>query len=168
MLLCICLWRTSLVVVHYYCGWISIWVGVNDGVIRARVRECSLKDCCVLLQRWDVIIIKLFCIVMVVKVEDDNDNNVALEAIAVLLEEVARMVRQLKCRKPPASKGNVLRVGCHVKVVCSQGKYMGRTGKVVSQKGSMFWNVRLDASCKDPERLVFKMDSSLRAMEPNE
>jgi hypothetical protein len=33
---------------------------------------------------------------MVVKMEDDKDNNAALEAIAVLLEEVAHMVRQLK------------------------------------------------------------------------
>jgi uncharacterized protein (DUF885 family) len=105
---------------------------------------------------------------MVVKVEDDDDNNAALEAIAVMLEEVARMVRQLKRRKPAASKGNVLRVGCRVKVVCSQGKYMGRTGEVVSRRGSMFWNVRLDASRGDPERLVFKMDLSLRAIEPNE
>jgi uncharacterized protein (DUF885 family) len=110
----------------------------------------------------------IVCIVMVVKVEDDDDNNAALEAIAVLLEEVARMVRQLKRRKPAASQGNVLRVGCRVKVVCSQGKYMGRTGEVVSRRGSMFWNVRLDASRDDPERLVFKMDSSLKAMEPNE
>jgi hypothetical protein len=46
---------------------------------------------------------------------------------------------------------------------------MGRTGEVVSRRGSMFWrNVKLDASREDPERLVFKMDLSLRAMEPNE
>jgi hypothetical protein len=44
---------------------------------------------------------------------------------------------------------------------------MGRTGEVVSRRGSMFWNMRLDTSHKDPKRLVFKMDSSLRAMEPN-
>jgi hypothetical protein len=41
-MLLLLLWRTSFVVMHYYCGWISIRVGVNDGVIRARgVRECS-------------------------------------------------------------------------------------------------------------------------------
>jgi hypothetical protein len=45
---------------------------------------------------------------------------------------------------------------------------MGRTGEVMSRRGSMFWNVRLDASGKDPEQLVFKMDSSLRALEPSE
>jgi hypothetical protein len=29
----------------------SIRVGVNDGVLARVVRECSLKDCCMLLQR---------------------------------------------------------------------------------------------------------------------
>jgi hypothetical protein len=99
--------------------------------------------------------------------EDDWEHNAALEAIALVLEEVARQVRRLK--RPVASRGasrpckKGLQVGARVVVVCSQGKYLGRTGELVSRRGTMFWNVRLDASGADPARLVYKMDSSLTA-----
>jgi hypothetical protein len=63
-----------------------------------------------------------------------------------------------------AKKGQYsLKVGDKVMVVRAD-KYNGRRGTVVSRRGTMFWNVQLDALGSQPAERIFKMASSLKVV----
>lgn len=94
----------------------------------------------------------------------DRARDQQLEIIALLLEEVARKLRLLKVTEAPTPKPS-LHVGQRVRSISKAGKYQGRTGVLLSRRGRMFWNLRLDASLTDVARNVFMMETSLRALD---
>ena len=104
----------------------------------------------------------------------DEDADDRLEAAALLLEQAARELRQLKKRNgaakvptevPSASNSGGVQVGSRVQVI-RRDQYHGRTGVVVRRHGRVFWDVRLEASETQGECLIFKKDSSLRVVGP--
>jgi hypothetical protein len=44
------------------------------------------------------------------------------------------------------------------------GQYYGRIGTILSPRGRMFWNLRLEAIGRKPECDIWKMPSSLKAL----
>lgn len=94
----------------------------------------------------------------------DRERNKQLEAIAVLLEELARKIRLLKVTEP--ATGPNFHVGQKVRCIRKEGKYQGRTGVLVSRRGTMFWNLRLDATITEAACSVFMMETSLSAVKP--
>ena len=57
-----------------------------------------------------------------------------------------------------------LNVGDKV-VVVRKDKYLGRAGIVVGRRGTMFWNVQLDAHNCHPPQLIYKMASSFKVID---
>jgi hypothetical protein len=89
-----------------------------------------------------------------------SNNNAQLEAVATMLNELARMLRFLKLSKataPPPALASLspaassptagLQVGQRVLIIC-QGEYKGRTGTIMELHGTMFWTVHLKATAK--------------------
>jgi hypothetical protein len=107
-----------------------------------------------------------------------HDDRV--EEVAVLLEELAVALRRLKVGAdrtvpPPAPQRQdpeppevpravpgVIQEGSHVMVVRALDRYRGRTGVVGSQRGTLYWNLQLDARGRETEGpRIYKKETSL-------
>jgi hypothetical protein len=103
-----------------------------------------------------------------------------LEAVANAMEILAHELRQLALaddegkdvyeeKKSRAAEkgtgGKGCAVGRRVRVKV-KGKYYGQTGEILSRRGAMYWNVRLDAGDGEVPRIIYKMASSLEVVPP--
>ena len=103
-----------------------------------------------------------------------------LEEIATQLEELAAALRLLiidgteeipPAKQPPPPPpaqpmDERVRVGSRVKVVRGTlDRYRGRTGVVLSRRGALFWNLRMDARGRETEGpLIYKKGTSLQVV----
>lgn len=103
-----------------------------------------------------------------------------LEQVASLMEELATALRRMKvgtgevpptgAESPPAPpptapRDDTIYEGSHVKVIRALDRYRGRTGTVVSRRGTQYWNVRLDIQGKETiGPLIYKKDASLQVV----
>jgi len=106
-----------------------------------------------------------------------SNNDAQLEAVATMLDELARTLRLLKLSKatpsPPAPSSSSpaassppadLQVGQRVLVICRA--YKGRTGTIVERHGTMFWTVHLKATATAEAEWVYKKTTSLQLLHP--
>jgi ElaB/YqjD/DUF883 family membrane-anchored ribosome-binding protein len=49
-------------------------------------------------------------------------------------------------------------------VVVAKDQYRGRVGKVVGQRGKMFWRVKLQATRNKPAKEIYKLGKNLRVV----
>jgi hypothetical protein len=103
-----------------------------------------------------------------------------LEEIATQLEELAAELRLLiiggeeetpSAQQPPPPPpaqpmDDKVRVGSRVRVVKGAlDRYWGRTGIVLSRRGSLFWNLKMDARGRETEGpLIYKKETSLQVV----
>jgi hypothetical protein len=112
-----------------------------------------------------------------------SNNDAQLEAVATMLDELARTLRLLKLSNattspsapsssapssssPTASSPTPgLQVGQRVLVIC-RGEYKGRTGTIVELNGTMFWMVHLKATATAEACWIYKKTTSLQLLHP--
>lgn len=104
-----------------------------------------------------------------------------LEEVATLMEELATALRRLKVNHeeenghsaeapsapPPATapRDDTIQEGSRVRIIKTLDRYRGRTGVVMSRRGTMFWNLQLDIQGKESSGpLIYKKETSLQAI----
>lgn len=89
-------------------------------------------------------------------------NRSQAEGIASALEALAQQIRQLMHdgeRAQPKGKAG-LEVGQRVRIT-RRDKYQGRIATIVSRRGTMYWNLLLEARDGEVARMIHKMDDGL-------
>lgn len=93
-------------------------------------------------------------------------------AIAEALEQLALEIREAvgepaaASAAAPAEGKTPLRAGLRVRVTIAD-RYKGQVGTIVDQRGTHYWNVRLDALDGGVERVIYKKETSLVVIDGN-
>lgn len=96
--------------------------------------------------------------------ETDDAVEVRLEEAAQALEALAAELRSLKPKKTKKGRRPGIQKGDRIEMVRPNDPHRGRMGEVLRRRGTMFWNLRLDADATRGESLLYRMDSSLRVL----
>lgn len=100
---------------------------------------------------------------MTVKEDPEDALNARLEAAAQLLESMAQELRKLKpAQGKEKKKVAEMQKGDRIRVVRPKDPHKGRVGEVLGRRGTMYWNLRLDADVTRGECLLYRMGSSLQ------
>jgi hypothetical protein len=100
------------------------------------------------------------------RAEDPEDSTDArLEAAAQLLETMAQELRKLKqTQRKTRRKNPGIQKGDRIRMTRPKDPHVGRTGEVLRRRGTMYWDLRLDADATRSECLLYRMDSSLKVV----
>ena len=103
---------------------------------------------------------------MSVKEDAESAADAVLEEAAQLLEAMAQELRRRKQKPKKKKKERPIREGDRILMVRPKDPHLGRRGEVLKRRGTMYWDLRLDADGARGECLLYRMDSSLKVVGP--
>ena len=89
----------------------------------------------------------------------------ALERLVLELREVAEAPDVEPAPRQEAPRDSTM-VGRRVRITI-KGEYKNRLGTIVDKRGTMFWNILLDAADGGVARVIYKMETSFLLIDDN-
>lgn len=100
---------------------------------------------------------------------EEATHDAQLEAMAAVLDELAEQLRGMmrgpdKVNSTSAKGTSEFGVGKRVRIIV-RGKFYWRTAVLLSRRGRLYWNMRLEERDGEVERELYKAETSLRVID---